>query len=375
MDRSARPAPDISELDPRGGRALKTLERQLTELYENILNTRPVGIEDNFFDLGGDSLMAVSLLVKIEEQFGRIISLSTLFQAATVKQLAVLLSGKDILAARSSLVAIQPGGSNPPIFCVHALGGGVLGFRNLSRYLGTDQPFYGLHALSHDGGKIHYSGVEEMATQYVREIRSVQPEGPYFLGGSCFGGVVAFEMAQQLLAQGQTVALLAMFDTTGPTYPPLWQRFRFHWNRVKRLGFKKQCKYILVRVVINMERLKKRLLRTLVKMPLRARTGATLASESLEGNGYILLNQNYTPHVYPGRLTFFKTTEQDAPHPDHLNGWSGLAALGVDLHRIHCAHLNIFSEPHVEVVAGRLKVCLDEAREGFRSFRDRYDAG
>src|SRR5262249_30894375 len=207
----ARPILERTFVAPRD-----TLEHQLTKIWEKVLAIKPIGIKDNFFDLGGHSLLAVRLFEEIAKVTGKTLPLATLFQALTVEQLADLLRQEGWSALWSSLVAIQPHGSRPPFFFIHAVSGNVLHYRFLSHYLGQDQPFYGLQAQGLDGTQAPQTRIEDMAALYIKEIRTLQPEGPYFLGGGSSGGVIAFEMAQQLHAQGQQVALLVLFDTYFP---------------------------------------------------------------------------------------------------------------------------------------------------------------
>src|SRR6185295_19030205 len=148
--------------------------------------------------------------------------LATLFQAPTVARLAAVIE-KDWTPAWSSLVEIQPGGSRPAFFCVHALGGNVVEYYELARHLGEEQPFYGLQSQGFDGKRSPHTRVEDMAAHYIKELRELQPEGPYFIGGRSLGGMVAFEMAQQLRAQGQTIGLLALLDTYPSGYAKLFR--------------------------------------------------------------------------------------------------------------------------------------------------------
>ena len=131
-------------------------------------------------------------------------------------QLAAVLAAENTAPAWRSLVPIQPGGTQPPLFCIPPAGTTSINFAALVRYLGPDQPVYGLEAVGMDGKEPPHNRVEEMARHYLKEVRALQPEGPYYLVGRCFGGVVAFEMGQQLHAQGQAVGLLAMLDTGAP---------------------------------------------------------------------------------------------------------------------------------------------------------------
>ena len=218
VDRNALPAPDYTRLEqqealvaPRDG-----LELQLRQIWEQVLGVRPIGIRDNFFDLGGHSLLAVRLFAQVEKVTGKRLPVAALFHAPTIEQQARLMSRQEWSAQWKSLVAIQPAGSKPPFFCVHAHDGGVLFWRDLARHLGSDQPFYALQAQGLDGRQPPHDRIDEMAAHYIKEIRALQPEGPYFIGGHCIGGLIAFEMAQQLHAQGERMGLLALFDSYAP---------------------------------------------------------------------------------------------------------------------------------------------------------------
>ena len=177
-------------------------------------------------------------MAEIETLLNRRLPLTTLYKAPTIEKLAQILRGEVSSPGWSPLVTIQPAGSRPPFFCIHGAGGNVLIYRDLSRHLGTDQPFYGLQSQGLDGSLPPLARIGDMAGLYVREIRRVQRHGPYFLGGYCMGGTIAFEVAQQLQAKGEQVALLALFDTMNWSKVPLpsfWgkgyyagQRFVFH---------------------------------------------------------------------------------------------------------------------------------------------------
>ncbi len=171
-------------------------------MWEELLGVQAIGIQQNYFDLGGNSLLAVRLFARIHKEFGVNLPLATLFEAQTVEQLAHVLDNKKDTGDWSPLVTIQPAGSKPPFFCIHGGGGNVLIYRALSQHLGTDQPFYGLESQGLDGRRPLLTKIEDMAELYVREIRRVQPHGPYFLGGYCMGGTVALEIAQRLTDNG-----------------------------------------------------------------------------------------------------------------------------------------------------------------------------
>ena len=238
IDRLALPVPESVRTDTHSAMVTRrdALDLQLTQIWETVLGITPIGLQENFFDLGGHSLLAVQLFDYIERLCGKKLPLATLFQAPTIEHLAHVLRQDDWVAPWSSLVAIQPGGSKPPLFCVHAHGGDVLFYRDLATYLGADQPFYALQAQGLDGTRPRHTSIPEMARHYVQEIRTLQLAGPYFLGGFCMGARIAFEMAQQLQAQGQDVALLALLDAYAPGFrSTLPQRFAQPYEVMLRL--------------------------------------------------------------------------------------------------------------------------------------------
>ncbi|MEO1404621.1 MAG: thioesterase domain-containing protein, partial [Cyanobacteria bacterium J06635_1] len=215
------------------------IECQLAEIWQTILEIPSVGIHEDFFDLGGTSLDASRLFLQIEQVFGQVLPLATLFQASTIEQLAEqltlpdtednLLSTEDVW---SSLVPIRSEGSKQPLFLVHAGFGDVIGFQTLVKYIEPDRPLYGLRPVDLDGVRDPLPTIEAMAAHYVAEILKVYPEGPYLLGGQCTGGIVAYEMAQQLKQQGHEVQLLAMLDTVFPTLNNYWvPRLRYYFHR------------------------------------------------------------------------------------------------------------------------------------------------
>ncbi|MDB9520160.1 amino acid adenylation domain-containing protein [Roseofilum reptotaenium CS-1145] len=191
-------------------------ERKLAKIWSDILQIEPIGIRDGFFNLGGHSLLALKLMAKIEQEFDRHLSLSTLFQAQTIEKLAICLQESTDFNSWSALVPIQTQGNQPPFFCVPGAGGNVIYLSNLACYLGEERPFYGFQSRGLDGASEPYTTVEAMARDYIGYIKAVQPEGPYYLGGHSFGALVAFEMSQQLEAQGDRVARLVILDSPVP---------------------------------------------------------------------------------------------------------------------------------------------------------------
>ena len=188
------------------------LEQQLAEAWQMVLGVTAVGIEDDFFDLGGNSWMAVRLFSELQTITGRNLPLATLFQAPTIAGLAALLQQGDDAKTWTSLVPIRATGSKPPFFCIHGVTGDILWLKDLASLLDDDQPFYGVQARGLDGEAEPFHRLDEMAAYYLQQIRQVQPSGPYYLGGYCMGGDIAYEVARQLQAQGETVPILTVID-------------------------------------------------------------------------------------------------------------------------------------------------------------------
>ncbi|HLF05225.1 MAG TPA: alpha/beta fold hydrolase [Dehalococcoidia bacterium] len=339
------------------------LEEDLCAAWVEVLGLDQVGVHDDFLDLGGDSLLASTLMAHVEKIFQMRLPLSTLMQASTVAQMAQLLKHERLPSGRSSLVAIQPQGERPPFFCVHAVGGHTLGFAALARHLGKDQPFYGLESPGRDGEQPPLTRVEDMATHYINEIRQVQPQGPYYIGGLSMGGRVAFEMGQQLRAQGQEVALLVLLDSGFLVPTTVWKR---GWQRVKR------GKYLTRRVFHhsrNLLRLRPQAQRKYIREKAQVARGLAVPYSRVRSANAKAL-EKYVPKPYPGRLTYFWAVDraENSLHP--RDGWRQVAEGGLDIHRVPGDHLTMMREPHVQILARQLKECLVDSQLGHHRGRD-----
>ncbi|MCY1022277.1 non-ribosomal peptide synthetase [Pyxidicoccus sp. MSG2] len=221
VDRKALPAPTDARVPQTAPAAPRdAVELRLVELWEGLLNVRPVGIDQSFFALGGHSLLAMSLLSQISKRLGRTLPLSVLFTHPTIERLAELLRQEPATTEWTPLVPIQTRGKRRPLFCVHPIGGSALCYVPLARHLGPEQPLYGLEAPGLDGQREPFTSLEAMAAAYLEVLRKVQPEGPYFLAGWSMGGLVVFEMARELLRRGQAVETVALIDSWVPTLQP-----------------------------------------------------------------------------------------------------------------------------------------------------------
>ncbi len=346
VDKRALPAPKAADFAETQQYVAPTndLEAQLTKIWETVLDRKPVGIRDNFFELGGHSLLAARLMHRIEQQLGQRLPLAALLQAPTVEQLSGLLRQEKWSSSWSSLVSLQPEGSRTPFFCVHGVGGNVLGFRDLARHLGTDQPFYALQPLGLDGRRECLTSIPEMAARYIQEIRRVQPEGPYRIGGYSFGGLVAYEIAQMLEAQGERVALLALFDS----YPGKIETRGDQIKSMMALPLKERVSFVLKKGSFVLMTLRKRI--ELQFLP-RALRNVRQACSKAAGE--------YDVQPYSGRVTLFRVREKSAGSlNDPYAIWWRMAAEGVELREISGDHLSLLKEPQVRLLAQELADCL-----------------
>ena len=366
IDRNALPEPparDAAENDfiaPRD-----ELEQQLAAIWEQVLRVKPVGITQNFFELGGHSLLAARLISKIEKVTGHNLPVATLFRSPTVESFANTIRSQDWEAFWSPLVELQHG-STSPFFCVHPLGGALSRLRKLATLSGSEQRFYGLQPYGLDGKHEPHASVEEMARAYIDEIRRIQPRGPYRIGGFCLGGLVSFEMGQQLRAEGEEVSLLLMIECYFPAAPEhlhtRGDRLAWadnHLGELLRLSTSEKLGYIGRRI----GRAALRIGTNLVPRKLRE-SGESSLTRAIRHVTQANLRAalNYHPHTYPGKVTLFCCAEKSTrSYEDRRLAWSQVAAGGLEVHLVPGNHLSILDDPHIEIVANKLRSCLERA--------------
>jgi amino acid adenylation domain-containing protein len=375
VDRRALPAPEYIRQDASDSAVAprNDVERQLVEIWERVLDIQPVGIRDNFFELGGHSLMAVRLFTEIEKAFGKSILLSTLFQAQTIEDLAVILRPEESVppTAWKSLVEMQSG--NPakrPLFCIHAVWGNILFCRSFINYLETDRTVYGLQSKGLDGEHPPCTSIPEMATNYIKEIKSVQPQGPYLLSGFSLGGLIAFEIAQQLQAQGQEIELLALVDPTTPnltssepdaqttTRTPLLTKTISHLKTLLNLSPQQKVDYVWQRLCWNLTLGNANLL---YKAYLRyiKRSLSELRLVNVYWANY-LTQYTYMPKPYLGRITLFQAEDIEVGSEENTQSrWELFASDGVDIVPVIGSHADLMDEPNVKVLSTKFKHYLN----------------
>jgi amino acid adenylation domain-containing protein len=348
VNRRELPAPQFEASLATLAIATDPLQAQLVGLWEDVLGKRPIGIRDNFFELGGHSLLAARLMHRTGQALGKTLPLAVLFHAPTIEQLATVLRQDELSRHWSSLVPVQPSGTQPAFFCIHGIGGNVLGFNRLGRHMAPDYPFYGLQSQGLDGKNPCLTSIDEMASHYISEMRRVQPHGPYFLGGFSFGGLVAYEIAQQLRAAGEDVGLLVLFDT----YPG---DVKTGAVSLLKVIFKPSRKHWLHDVPRAVGKKIRRTWRGLhVPKSLWDVHNANRAAAS-----------KYALQPYPGKVTLVRATEKplEGSFDPHAL-WKHLAGALV-VHEIASDHYDILLEPQVQQLSDRLKGWIDAARSEY----------
>ncbi|GCE27608.1 hypothetical protein KDA_30920 [Dictyobacter alpinus] len=345
------------------------LEFRLIQLWESVLHVHPIGISDNFFALGGHSLSALQLASQIRKEFQQSFPISLLAQIGTVQQLAQVLRQQGSLAGPQSPVIALRKGAGTPFFCIHPGSGNILCYYRLVQHLDHDQPFYAIHDLDIHKPEFPEIPIEEMASRYIAAIREIQPHGPYALGGFSFGGIIAFEMAQQLRKSGQHVELLALLDSASP---------------LSTQGFENEDNAGFLSV-ITMEAIRTSTQKTVeeVYADLRSRTldeqlryvvdQMVRAGLDPPENGPLGVRhelriyqtrtrmiQRYRAGVYPGCITVFQAQDHDGLAPErHLDeDWQRFSAQPITTHPVPGYHDTILDEPHVQIMARHLQASL-----------------
>ena len=345
IDRGALPAPesgrDENASDPVAPR--DNIELHLVKIWEDLLKPRSIGVRDNFFNVGGHSLLAVQLMDRIEKAFHRRLPMDTLwFRGSTIEALARILCDESASGPDPELVTMKMG-SRRPLFVVHTMGGNLFHYYDLARHLDAEQTVYGLQARGVYGAGRPDRTIEAIATHCVESMRTVQPHGPYLVAGFSSGGVVAFEVAQQLVVAGQRVALLALLDTYAPKAKKVrsWIGELAAFRRRKlNLRHLQELTYFSVLHSLHLDRLRQ--LRTV-------------------GEAHRWAHWSYRPRPYAHPIEFFIVKDSaDRAGAENL-GWVRWTNDGVRIHRLPGSHGDLVKPPVVKELATRLQACIDSA--------------
>lgn len=375
IDRKALPAPTAPAETTREYVAPRNvLEQALANIWARVLKVERVGIHDDFFDLGGHSLLAVRVIAEFERLSNKRLPLALLLRAPTIAGLAELLGDDSPEPSGSSLVPIEASGSKPPLFLVHEGDGKVMLYKRLARHLGPGQPIYGLQSQGLKGDGLVHRTVEDMASHYIQEVRSVQARGPYYLGGYCLGGTIALEMAQQLTTEGERVALVAMVDTYNLslippsklhrlTYLHMLQSIWFHFLNFASTKNGNRRHFLEQKWEITSTQLGIWLRAWRDGVMGRGKSGRSLS------NRYRRVRQinhcamaQYLPKPYAGQVVLIRPQGHFWGESDPTLGWSGVVGNQLKVCVSAAYPKGIMLDPYVQMLAQDLKECLQEAQ-------------
>jgi amino acid adenylation domain-containing protein len=397
VDRQALPVPDSSrpQLDVAYAAPRTSIEEKLVEIWEEILDLRPIGIHDNFFDIGGHSLAGASLISRLNRIFGLDLAVRVLFEAPTVAQLTGSIEVKQRTLSKSEckaprekpsyLVELQSGRGKTRVFFFPGGGGGEPEFfiyAKLARHVGMDYSFYGLRAQGADGKSEPHRRVEEMVADYIQAIRTVQPHGPYFLVGECIGGIAAHAAARQLQAEGEKIALLALMDTQRPTkrmylqyridqlFEPVRSNYfiqgiPYHWKNWCAIDYRQRIPYLFDKVG-NAFGSRSHPLQPMESKRSRAQAVVEVNTDrrTVEHIDWIRARYRrvlrwHSPKPYEGRIHIL--VNEEYYNRDRTLGWGQLALKGLKIHKLPGNH-DTYIREHVKATAQELRHCLDTAR-------------
>ena len=341
------------------------IERQLADIWQKTLGLERVSVRAGFFSLGVGSLAALRLITRMNRVYGTDLGLASLISASTIESLAALIRQRFAPNTSSSVVPLQPQGSKPPLFILHGVGGNVVNFYALAMRMGNDQPVYGIQSQALLRNQPALLRLKDMAAHYLADIRKVQPHGPYHLLGYSFGGTVVLEMAHQLRAAGEDVALLGMIDSKSRDYAETLAKMKGVHERIQHrltrfrgntgaLSLPERLRYIG-------EKLGTRAIRFACMAAARMRFRQVPAfMRSAYDINYVAV-QNYKLRPFEGRLILFRAAEQDAADAPFDLGWSSVFSQPIEIRELSGDHERIFLEPNIDEMAESLKRCLVSA--------------
>lgn len=347
LDRKALPEPDQNRQVPDADFVAprNPIEQQLAEIWSNALSINYIGIHDNFFALGGHSLLAFNAITEINKLFKTDLPLGAMYQSPTIEELGILISSGNRQPSRYSLVPIQMQGSRPPLFAIH-----TITLMDLPRNLGKDQPLYFLrYGMAAEVGNrsVRLPSLEELAGHYIKELQQVQPHGPYYLIGFSFGGLIAYEMAGQLIANGHQVNLVGLLDTC------LTEEKRLQpLHRIIRNFFRQGPSQLLVT-----------LKRKITDLSTPYEYGEDFWPHIYTSAPDEACRNNYQPKSYKGRVTLFQGWEPESnffSYAPREQAWKKLIGDRLEVQHVPGTHFDMCKEPHVKILAAKLMACMDK---------------
>ena len=384
VDRRALPKPEGRDLGMADYVAPRTpLEQQLAEIWIEVLKLERVGIHDNFFELGGHSLLAIELLAEIETRTGLRLPLNQLLSTPTIEAIVRQLSGYKSHSLPSCIVPLKSGQDNPPFFLIHGGGAGLLFYQDLIKNLKTKRAVYGIKSLFLDDLNAPISSVEEMAAHYLEQMRAIQPQGPYLIGGFCFGGYVAYEIAQELRRQGEEIGALILIEKFAPgglILPPWYQRYQRYWQSFLKSGSSYLINKIKSRLIFELSRLqhlmqhkKESFLYKKSILPIDDQESYAEFQAREIFRLHSVLNSKYCLKTYSGSI--FLLTASDAVYQNITGenlgcgdlltrredlGWSQYILGDLEILPNPGDHDSMLQVPHVQVLAEQLDSILED---------------
>lgn len=360
-----------SSRQPRG-----EIEAELVHIWQDLLEQEQIGVNDDFFDLGGDSILGTRLMSAIHDKFHQRFELSRLFTYPTIEALA-----GELLAAKQAsdvpqtthrtapihIVPMHPEGTKTPLFCMHCATGHVLRYRAMVSRLDSDVPVYGLRAPEiHELTK--FPTVEELAELYVKDIRQLQPQGPYQVCGFSFGGLVALEVARRLQSTGEPVSLVALLDSVNPAHyqslsflQTLRMRSTYLRDRVSTYGrnaifgkWKQLYTDVAEFFWWRAKELAWKLRKTSSTLP--KVMGASAVKETVVM--FATAGESFKPKPYPGRIVLIRSAKRPRFADEEALGWEGVAQDGVEVCTVPGDHFSVIEEPDVAGLANALNVLM-----------------
>jgi amino acid adenylation domain-containing protein len=348
LDRKKLPSPTMSFKQTDHILPRNPVETKLVSIWQSLLDVKPIGVKDNFFDLGGNSLMAMRLFSEIENTFNKRLPVSIIFHEETIENLAKLISTNNQSDIESSsLVAIQSNGTKTPLFCVHGGGGEVLIYKELAVALGDNQPVYGLRYVKNED--LQKISVEAMAEKYIKQIKKIQPQGPYNLLGFCYGGAIAYEMAHRLLQDGKDVSLTVINFVNPGFVQTKTSLSNLVINKMRRLYNMpvKETVSLISRKINNVFNLSNR------PVISRGENSEVFYNNSSTSNEIKKAINEYKPRPYPGKMVLIRGINYDR-YEDKL-GWEHTADGNINVSRIFAPHDLMLKKPNVERVVKQIK--------------------
>jgi thioesterase domain-containing protein len=364
----------LTQLDENGRLALKA---DLALWWKELLGIGTVGPHDDFFQLGGNLERGSTMLQRVKQEYKVSIPTSDLYEARTIDKLADLILMKLGSREQQCILPIRATGNRPPLFLVHGVGGNILGFAGLAQSLSSDQPVYGIQAQSLKSDSPTLLQLESMAEFYVQELRRLQPAGPYAFLGFSYGGLVAYEMAQQLVASGEEVHFLGMLDTWQPSYlkrvkaAQPWLKRALYRLYLVRMNTRKLSLFQMVPYAYI--RLKSRVLRVAYRGMGNAGPVSLPDSMRRVRDINLMAAARYRVRPYPGTVTLFRAKDDTTLElPEDLD-WRSFALGGVEIFRLPGDHGQILAEPNLSYMTGKIDECMGRYVKPVQPVREEFE--